>query len=91
MKVRPRWNAATGNTEDFDNDPSTIDGDDDTWENFDNTTQTFSAQLVVTGGSGVHTFSLVGLPDFNTTQHSQGGIIRVHVDAGTGLLVGLCR
>lgn len=82
------WNADTGNEEDFDNDPSTIDGDDDTWQDTDNTTHTFTGQLVMTGGSGFYNFSLVPFPDFNTAQKSQGDIIRVHVNAATGVFTG---
>lgn len=82
------WNADTGNEEDFDNDPSTIDGDDDTWQDTDNTTHTFTGQLVMTGGSGFYNFSLVPFPDFNTAQTSQGAIIRIHVNAATGVFTG---
>ncbi|MCC6948635.1 MAG: hypothetical protein IT539_12785 [Bradyrhizobiaceae bacterium] len=82
------FNHDTGLEDDFDNDPSTIDGDDDTWQNFDNTTHQFKAQLVITGGSGSYSFSLLPLPDFDTIYQSKGDTIRVHIDPVTGELVG---
>lgn len=82
------FNHETGAEDDFDNDPSTVDGDDDSWNDLDNTTQQFKAQLVVTGGSGNHVYSLLSLADYNSSFKSQGEVIRVHIDNATGVLTG---
>jgi hypothetical protein len=53
------FNHGTGVEDDFDNNPDTIDGDDDTWFDTDNTTHQFKGQIEVTGGSGSYSFALL--------------------------------